>query len=56
MVGRFLNDSKISSKNGIYYINCIKLLESNEAPILRRMINIVIKKSYDLYNNRYNND
>ena len=30
MVARYLNDRKIYFKNGIYYINCIKLLESNE--------------------------
>ena len=47
MVSRYLNDRKIYFKNGIYYINAMKLIQNEEATTLTEMMNVVISKAFN---------
>ena len=56
MVCRYLNDRKIYFKNGIFYINIIKLLSNQDATTLTEMINFVINKAFEQYDKMHGGD
>jgi len=52
MAARYLNDRKIYFKNGIYYVNTIKLLARHDARSLQEMLIHVVKQSVAEYKHR----